>query len=168
MLWLLGPVTAVDSQLDMIDLPAGRTDAGFTLTLHHASGVRSHLEASKINRLVAKEYRAYGELGSYVSSGTDVQAHAISAGLRPADDLAGWGFEGRDRWGILRTASGEEKVPSEQGRYHDYYEAFARAGHDGSPAPVTAEEGIRTLAVLDAARLSAAELRTVACREEVP
>lgn len=110
-----------------------------------------------------KEYRAYGEHGSYVSSGTDVQAQAISAGLRPADDLAGWGFEGRDRWGILRTASGEEKVPSEQGRYHDYYESFARAVRDGSPAPVTAEEGIRTLAVLDAARVSAAELRTVEC-----
>ena len=157
MLWLLGPVVCVDAQLDMIDLPAGRTDAGFTLTLRHASGVHSHLEASKLNRLVAKEFRVYGELGSYVASGTDVQAQAINTGRRPADDLAGWGYEARECWGILRTESGEEAVPSEQGRYHDYYEAFARAVREGTAPPVPAGDGIRTLAVLDAARVSAME-----------
>lgn len=162
MLWLLGPVVSVDAQLDMIDLPEGRTDAGFTLTLRHAGGVHSHLEASKLNRLAVKEYRAYGEFGSYVSSGTDVQAQAIFAGRRPVDDSAGWGYEARGDWGLLRTAAGEEPVPSEQGRYHDYYVAFARAVRDGTPPPVTAEEGITTLAVLDAARTSAQVGRSVA------
>ncbi len=161
MLWLLGPVVSVDAQLDIIDLPEGPTDAGFTLTLRHSSGVHSHLQASKLNRLAVKEYRAYGELGSYVSSGTDVQAQAIFAGRRPVDDPAGWGCEARRDWGILRTAAGEEPVPSEQGRYHDYYVAFARSVRDGTPPPVTAEEGIRTLAILDAARTSARVGRSV-------
>jgi predicted dehydrogenase len=160
-LWLLGPAVSVDAQLDMVDLPEGRTDAGFVLTLRHASGVHSHLEASKLNRLAVKEYRAYGQLGSYVASGTDVQAQAIFANRRPVDDLAGWGYEREENWGTLRTASGEERVPSEQGRYHDYYAAFARAVRDGTSPPVTAEEAIRTLAVLDAARTSATEGRTV-------
>lgn len=161
MLCLLGPAISVDAQLDFVDLPEGRTDAGFTLTLRHRGGAHSHVSASKLNRLAARDFRAYGENGSYVSSGTDVQAQAIFAGRRPADDPEGWGYEDEAHWGTLRTASGEARVPSEQGRYHDYYEAFARAVRDGTPPPVTAEEAIATLAVLDAARASAAEGRTV-------
>ena len=162
-LWLLGPVSSVDAQLDLVDGPGGATDASFVLALRHVSGVHSHLSASKLNRLVAREVRAYGDAGSYVASGTDVQAQAIFAGRRPADDPAGWGIEARDRWGILRTAEGADPVPSEQGRYHDYYEAFARSVAQGSPPPVSAAEAIATLAVLDAARISAAK----GCRVEI-
>ncbi|SCB36367.1 Gfo/Idh/MocA family oxidoreductase [Rhizobium hainanense] len=160
-LWLLGPAIAVSAQLDMIELPEGATDAGFVLTIIHEGGVHSHLSASKVNRIAVKEYRAYGQGGSYVSSGTDVQAQAIFGGKRPADDRAAWGYEREELWGTLRTAGGAERIPSEQGRYHAYYEAFAAAVHDGGPPPVTAQEAIATLAVLDAGRISAAENRTV-------
>lgn len=161
-LWLLGPAETVDAQWDLVERPEGTTDAGFVLTIRHKGGVHSHLSASKLNRLAARELRAYGDAGSYVSSGTDVQAAAISAGLRPIEDPAGWGFEASERWGTLRTAAGTDRIPSEQGRYHGYYEAFARAVQTGSPPPVTAQEAIATLAVLDAARISATEGRVVA------
>ncbi|MBN8630480.1 MAG: Gfo/Idh/MocA family oxidoreductase [Rhodobacterales bacterium] len=161
MIWLLGPVVSVDAQMDFVDLPQGRTDAGFTITLRHASGAHSHVEASKLNHVDAREFRAYGELGSYASMTTDVQAQCIFAGKRPADDLAAWGYEPEANWGTLRTAAGAERIPAEQGRYHDYYEAFARAVREGTPPPVSAEEGARTLAVLDAARKSAAEGRSI-------
>ena len=120
--------------------------------IRHASGVRSYLSASKLNHLAVRELRAYGEAGSYVSSGTDVQAQAIFAGLRPVDDPASWGFEKQDLWGTFHTAEGSRRVPSEQGRYHAFYEAFERAVRTGTAVPVTAEEAIRTLTVLDAAR----------------
>lgn len=164
-LWLLGPAVSVDAQLDMVELPEGPTDAGFTISLRHESGAHSHLSASKINRLEAKEFLVYGEAGSYVSAGTDVQAEAIFAGRRPADDLMGWGYESEENWGTLRTDAGEERIPSEQGRYHDYYEGFARAVRDNTAPPVTAEEAIRTLEVLDAARRSALEGRSVDLRQ---
>jgi predicted dehydrogenase len=160
-LWWLGPALSVDAQLDVVERPEGPTDAGFVLTLRHASGVHSHLSSSKLNHLAVREFRAYGESGCYVSSGTDVQAQAIFAGRRPADDLAGWGYEDEALWGTLRTAAGVERVASEQGRYHDYYEEFARAVRTGAPPPVTAVEAIATLAVLDAARASAFESRVV-------
>jgi predicted dehydrogenase len=161
MLWLLGPVASVDAQLDLVVLPEGPTDASFTLTLRHQSGVHSHLSASKLNGLAVREFRAYGDLGSYVASGTDVQAQAIFAGLRPANDPAGWGYEQEALWGTLRTSGRAERVPSEQGRYHDYYTGFARAVREGGAPPVTAEEAVQTLAVLDAARVSATEDRVV-------
>ena len=160
-LWLLGPVKTVYAHLDIIDHPDGPTDASFVITLTHASGVHSHISSTKLNRLMSREFILYGEEGSYTSNGTDVQAQAIFAGQRPADDLAAWGYEQQDRWGILRTAEGEEAIPSEQGCYHAYYQAMAEAVRTGSEPPVTTEQAIRTLEVLDAALLSAKEGRLV-------
>jgi predicted dehydrogenase len=161
MIWLLGPVASVDAQMDFVELAQGRTDAGFTIRLTHESGATSHVEASKLNHVDSREFRAYGDLGFYGSSTTDVQAQAIFAGKRPTDDLAAWGYEPKANWGTLHTARGAEVIPAEQGRYHDYYEAFAKAVRDGTLPPVTAEQGARTLAVLDAARQSALEGRSI-------
>ncbi|WP_421906867.1 Gfo/Idh/MocA family protein [Mameliella sp.] len=161
MFWLLGPVVAVDAQLDHVDLPEGRTDASFTITLRHEGGPHSHISASKLNHFDQRELRAYGDAGSYVSHGTDVQAQAIFAGIRPVQAPDAWGYEPESHWGTLRTAVGAAHVPSEQGRYHDYYAAFARAVRDGTPPPVTAASGVRTLQILDAARQSAEENRSI-------
>lgn len=161
MLWLIGPVKHVSAYIDMAQTAQGNTDAGFVINLMHANGVHSHLSASKLNRLTTREFRAYGKNGSYVSFGTDVQTQAIFAGKKPADDLQGWGYEAPDRWGVLKTRTREERVPSEQGRYHSYYEAFAKAVEEKGEPPVTAEQAAATLAVLDAARLSAIEGRTI-------
>ena len=51
MVWLLGDVRSVNAHLDWMDLPEGRTDAGFTIEMEHASGVRSQVESSKVNHL---------------------------------------------------------------------------------------------------------------------
>ena len=160
-IWLMGPVKTVHAQLDFVQLPVGLTDASFVLTLTHENGTHSYVSATKINRLVCRELRLYGDKGSYVSQGTDVQAQAIFAGKRPADDLAGWGYEQADRLGTLHNDQGDEKVASEQGAYHAYYQAFAAAVRDGSEPPVTTEQAIAVLAVIDAAFISARENRVV-------
>ena len=98
MIWLLGPVSSVYAELDEIDLPAGRTDAGFAISLRHASGVRSRVAAWKLNRVAEKSWRVYGSAGGYRASGTDVQTQAILAGRRPVDEGAGWGYEDESRW----------------------------------------------------------------------
>ena len=156
-LWLFGPARKVLAHLDWLDLPEGPTDAGFVLTISHASGTHSHVSASKANRTVSRELRVFGSLGSYVSSQSDVQAQAIFAGSRPADDLDAWGYEIEERWGTLATVAGSRRVPSMQGSYADYYARFAAAVAGTGPQPVPAAEAVDTLAVLDAARLSAAE-----------
>lgn len=161
-LWLLGPAQRVTANLDWLDLPEGRTDAGFVITIAHASGAHSHLSASKVNHLVSRELRLLGSLGSYVSSQTDVQTQAILAGQRPVDNLPSWGYEVEERWGTLATAAGTSRVPSAQGSYSDYYNRFAAAIAGTGPQPVPAAEAVGTLAVLDAARLSDAEGITVA------
>lgn len=161
MIWLLGPVASVHAELDYVDLDSGRTDAGFAINLTHRSGVRSRVSAGKLNRHVEKSWRAYGTSGSYVAFGTDAQTQALFAGRRPAAEGEQWGFEDPSRWGVLSTAQGEERVPSARGAYQDYYTAFAAAVRGEGPLPVSAEDGIRLLEVLDAARLSATEGRVV-------
>lgn len=161
MLWLLGPAVSVDAQLDHVDLPSGRTDASFAITLRHENGTHSHISASKLNRLNVRELRAYGEAGSYVCQSTDIQAQQIFSGKRPVENLKTWGYEPQSHWGTLRTVVGDEVIPAAQGRYHDYYDIFAASVRNGTPPPVTAEVGARTLAVLDAARQSAEENRSI-------
>jgi predicted dehydrogenase len=161
-LWLFGPASLVSANLDWCDLAQGRTDAGFVVTIAHVNGTHSHLSASKVNRLVAKELWVLGSQGSYVSRQTDVQTQAILTGKRPADNLAEWGFECPELWGELSTARGRVRVPSAQGAYFKFYEQFAAAVDGQGPQPVPAGEAIETIRVLDAARTSALERRTVA------
>lgn len=161
-LWLFGPATGVYATLDWITEDGVRTDAGFVLTLTHRTGVRSHLSSSKVNGLVSRELRLLGAHGSYVSDYSDVQAEAVFAGRKPADDLDGWGREVEARWGSL-TITGEPPrlVPSARGAYQEFYRRFAAAVEHGEPQPVPAAEAVETLRVLDAARTSAANDQVV-------
>jgi predicted dehydrogenase len=164
LLWLLGPARAVHARLDWVEPPAGRTDVGFSISLDHVSGVRSRATASKLNHNVERELRAYGSSGSYIGRSTDAQTAAIFAGRRPLAEGAAWGYEPEAAWGVLRTAAGERRVPSERGAYQDYYAQVAAALRGAAPFPVPAEEGLRTIEVLDAARISDAEGRVVDLR----
>lgn len=154
MLWLFGPVTHVSAALDWMDLPEGRTDAGFTVTMRHASGAVSTITATKANRATGREMRVYAERGSYHSDMADVQFFAVLDGRRPIHEGDAWGYEVEERWATLSTADGVRRVPSARGAYQDYYAQFARAVAGDDEVPVSGHDAVRTLEVLDAARLS--------------
>jgi predicted dehydrogenase len=160
-LWLLGPAQSVYAELTWVELPRGRTDCSFYISVTHTSGVRSHLSSSKLNRIQERELRAYGSNGGYVARGTDVQAQAIFAGERPAQLGAAWGYEAEPLWGTLSTKAGCFRVPSEQGAYQEYYTQFAAALRGEAAFPVPAVEAVQAVALLDAARISALEGRVV-------
>lgn len=160
-LHLLGPARSVSAHLDTMDLPAGPTDTGFVISIAHGSGAHSHISASKLQRLVSRELRIHGDLGSYRSDFSDVQADAVFAGRRPLDEPGTWGIEVQERWGVLATAEGYESIPAKVGHYSDFYDAFALAVAGRGPEPVPAREGVAVLEVLDAARKSAVEGTTV-------
>ena len=162
--WLFGPAATVYANLDYIELPAGRTDCGFLITLKHASGVVSLVSSTKTRRFTHRELRLLGTEGSYISEQSDVQAAAVFAGKLPASDPESWGYEAEERWGTLHTASGTTKVPSEQGAYHHYYEQFVRAIAGDDVHPVTGTDALHTLEILDAARVSDLDGRVVHLR----
>jgi predicted dehydrogenase len=101
-------------------------------------------------------------MGGYVKDGLDPQEDALRSGRRPGP---GWGLEPEDRWGRLEregaSSPAGEPVPTLAGDYPAYYAAIADALARRIPPPVTATEAARTLEVLEAARVSARERRTV-------
>ena len=161
MVCLLGTVSAVTANLYWVDLPGGRAEAAFTLTLQHVSGVLSTVESTKAHRLAVRELRAVGTAGAYSARGTDAQERAIKTGLRPKVADAGWGFEPPEAWGVLTDAAGEHAVPSAQGRWHDFYSQFAAATHGLGTQPVPAVEALHVLEVIEAAKASDSSKVTV-------
>ncbi len=160
-LYLLGPVTSVYAHIDEVELPQGPTNASFVLTLKHQTGATSYVSASKLNHVEIKEFVVYGSKGSYLSQMSDVQAQAIFSGQRPATNPATWGIEQPERWPILRNDNGEQRVASEQGAYFDYYNQFERAVKHGETPPVTEQQVIQVLQILDAALKSAQQNQVI-------
>jgi predicted dehydrogenase len=69
--------------------------------------------------------------------------------------------EAEDRWGRLLRGAKSEVVPTERGRWDSFYPAFAAAVRGAGPVPVDPWDAVASLAVLDAARLSASRGETV-------
>lgn len=161
MVWLLGPVATVSAQLHHVELDEGLTDAAFAVTLVHRGGAVSSVESTKAHRLALRELRALGTDGAYSATSTDVQELAVKAGSRPAYYPNSWGYERPEHWGTLVTASGEERVPSAQGRWHDFYTQFGSAVRGEAKQPIPASEALHVLRVIECARDSALTGRTV-------
>ncbi|MGY1710958.1 Gfo/Idh/MocA family oxidoreductase [Geodermatophilus sp. SYSU D00758] len=154
---LLGPVEAVHAEWRV---RAGGLDDDVFLALAHTSGARSHLWGSWSEGAPGLRFRVTGSAGSYTVAGPmDGQEAALLAGRRP--DGGTWGAEPPERWGRLARGDDAETVPSERGAWDTFYPAFARAVRGEGPVPVDPADAVATAAVLDAARVSATEGRTV-------
>ncbi|MFF2924682.1 Gfo/Idh/MocA family oxidoreductase [Streptomyces celluloflavus] len=164
-LTLFGPVVSVYAEAD-VRRPSAAADDDTFLALTHANGVRSHLWVSATTAQLGPRFRVLGSAAGYVKYGLDPQEAALRAGRRPGTDGAEWGVEPASAWGRLGAGEspvtgGGAAVPTLPGDYPAYYAAIARALRDGGVPPVTATEAAATLRVLEAARRSAAEGRTV-------
>ncbi|MEV0145808.1 MULTISPECIES: Gfo/Idh/MocA family oxidoreductase [unclassified Nonomuraea] len=150
---LLGPVREVYAESDVRRAGVSGDDDTF-LALTHAGGARSHLWASALAARPGPRFRVLGSLAAYVKDGLDVQEERLRAGLAPGS--AGFGEEPEERWGTLGTDERQGLVPTLPGAYLDFYRGVAACLRDGAPPPVTPESVTEALAVLEAARRSAA------------
>ncbi|MET7937747.1 Gfo/Idh/MocA family oxidoreductase [Streptomyces sp. NPDC005322] len=165
-LTLFGPVVSVYAEVD-VRRPGAQTDDDTFVALTHANGVRSHLWMSAITAQLGPRFRVLGSQAGYVKYGLDPQEAALREGLRPGAPAAEpWGAEPESTWGRLGAGEspltgGGVPVPTLPGDYPAYYAAIATALREGTPPPVTAAEAAAALRVLEAARQSAAETRTI-------
>ncbi|MFC5722821.1 Gfo/Idh/MocA family oxidoreductase [Streptomyces gamaensis] len=160
---LFGPAAAVYAEAD-VRRPGAEADDDTFIALTHASGVRSHLWVSATAPQLGPRFRVLGSTAGYVKYGLDPQEAALREGRRPGDGP--WGVEPESVWGRLGAgesplSGGGEPVPTLPGDYPAYYAAIAEALRTGGEPPVTARESAAMLRVLEAARISAAEARTV-------
>ncbi|MFM0338788.1 oxidoreductase [Paraburkholderia fungorum] len=115
------------------------------------------LHASALTALVAPRFTIHGTRGSYVKYGLDTQEDQLKAGLRPGDE----GFGAGNAAGALRVLEGERvverEVPTRNGDYVGFYIALADAIQNGVKFPVSAQDAVDVMTVVELAARSSDE-----------
>lgn len=116
-------------------------------------GLRVRVKSSYVVREALPSYAFHGTKGSFIKARTDVQEVMLQAGKVPGGP--DWGVEPDSEKGLLHTEKEgkiiREYVPSLKGNYGDYYDLLHKAIRQGAALPVTAEEGINIIRVIEAA-----------------
>ncbi|MDM0013534.1 oxidoreductase [Variovorax sp. J22P168] len=138
----------------------------FHAVLRYESGphapLRVLLHATTLAAFGAPRYIVHGTRGSYVKRGVDPQEDALRAGQRPS--AAGWGIDPLDGELTLVGSDGvphASALPTRPGNYVDYYAAVRDAILGKGPNPVTPEQAVELMELLDLGRQSAAEGRAL-------
>ncbi|MBC7625668.1 Gfo/Idh/MocA family oxidoreductase, partial [Ferruginibacter sp.] len=135
----------------------------FDMRLYYPS-LSVRLKAGNIVREAIPANVIHGMKGSFIKTRGDVQEADLLAGKKPGND--NWGTEPASEQGLLHTEiEGKvvrETILSDKGNYGDYYAGMYEAIVNGKPVPVTAEEGINTIRIIEAAIKSNKERREVA------
>ncbi|HEY3597021.1 MAG TPA: oxidoreductase [Paraburkholderia sp.] len=115
------------------------------------------LHASALTSLAPPRFAIHGTRGSYVKYELDTQEDQLKAGLRPGDV----GFGAGNAPGLLRVLEGENEVerelPTRDGAYAEFYRALAESIREGAPFPVSADDAIDVMAIVELANRSARE-----------
>ena len=130
--------------------------------VHLQLGYDTHevvLHATALAAIAPPRFAIHGTGGSYVKLGLDTQEDQLKAGLRPGHVEFGAGNEP----GLLRLLEGDQEVerpvPTLDGNYADFYRSLAAAIHDGVPFPVSAEDAVDVMTIIELANQSATEGR---------
>lgn len=102
----------------------------------------------------------HGSEGSYIICGHDPQEAQLQAGIMPNDEA--YGKRDENRLSIFVKPDGtQEKIEVAKGNYADYFKQVANAIHEGGPVPVTGEEGLAVIRLIEAGIESAREKKIV-------
>jgi len=124
--------------------------------------LRAVLHATTLAADAAPRYILHGTRGSYVKHGVDPQEDALRTGARPGGE--GWGADSDDGLLTLIGDSGQPEsrtVPTLAGDYTRFYTAVRDAIVGTGPAPVTPEQAVQLMELLDLGRRSAEEGRAL-------
>jgi scyllo-inositol 2-dehydrogenase (NADP+) len=136
-----------------------RANDMFTLTLGYP-GRRVTLASSSLIAAARPRFALYGLEGAFVKYGLDEQEAALREGHAPRDE--GFGDEKPGDCGMLTRADATAiSLPSQPGRWIDFYRGVVAAIVDGAPPPVDPRDAIAGLNIIEAARRSASERRTI-------
>jgi len=176
----LGP-HLVDQVLALFGPPQGitasvrrdrdRTDIedAFDITLEYPP-LRAHCRSSMLAADAAPRFLLHGTKGSYKKFGLDPQEPALVGGAKvPRMGEGEWLAEPESQWGTLTIAPvpadptnlTRTKVKTELGDYRLYYANVRDAINGTAKLAVTPEDGYRTVKLLEMARQSSEQGRTL-------
>jgi scyllo-inositol 2-dehydrogenase (NADP+) len=180
MLFDLGP-HLVDQAIVLFGIPQGITasvrkdrddtaiEDAFDITLEYPH-LRAHCRATMLACINAPRFVLHGTKGSFRKYGLDPQEPALVAGAKvPSIGEGEWLAEKEKDWGILAVAPNpadptiivSTQVRTELGDYRSYYANVRDAINKAAPLAVTPTDGFRVIRLLELARQSSAEGRTL-------
>ncbi|KWB49914.1 oxidoreductase [Burkholderia ubonensis] len=117
------------------------------------------LHASALSAIEPARFTLHGTRGSYQKFGLDTQEDQLKAGLTP-DDVE---FGGGNPPGVLRVLDGdvetERPVPTLDGQYAEFYRALAASIREGAPFPVSPQDAVDVMTIIELAAQSEHEGR---------
>lgn len=127
-------------------------DDYFDILLYYET-LRVRLKASFFVRELAPSYILHGKKGSFLKQRGDVQEDALKSGQKP--NSKDWGKEPISKEGLLHTQTKvtviQEHVSTLDGNYMDFFNALYDSIENDKPEPVTAEDGYKTMRIIEAA-----------------
>lgn len=158
-LLLFGKPEALTADI-AVQREGARTDDYYEIALHYGAR-RVIVSSSRLVVAPRPRFALHGRLANFVKHGLDPQEPWMKAGGSAGDP--GYGVEDEANHGTIAFADGRtERVATARGDYRRYYSGVARAIAEGVPPPVTADDALAGLRLIDLARRSAREGRRVA------
>lgn len=161
-LTLFGTPNAITADLRMQRQIAKTTDS-FELILHY-NKLKVTLKSGMLVRAALPHFILFGENGSFVKYGVDIQEEDLKAGLTPLTK-ANWGEEPEELYGtICTTVNGldiDGKIKSEKGDYREYYLNIYDAIVSNSTLMVTPNQARNAIRLIEYAIESNQERRTI-------
>ena len=139
-----------------------KVDDYFEILLYYPQK-RVRLKASNQVREAVPAFVLHGSKGSLLKSRADVQENDLINGKIPGSD--NWGVEHENEKGLLHTEK-ENKVIREYiaplpGNYMEYFDQMYRAIRQNEPVPVSAEEGLEVIRMIETALKSNSERKVI-------
>jgi scyllo-inositol 2-dehydrogenase (NADP+) len=171
----------VDQVLTLFGVPEGITasvrmdrdstdiEDAFDITLEYPK-LRAHCRSSMLACDAAPRFLLHGTRGSFKKFGLDPQEPALLGGAKlPRMGKGEWLADAEEHWGTLTVAPHPSdpgtltrtKVRTELGDYRNYYANVRDAINGSAELAVKPEDGYRTIKLLELARRSSLEGRTL-------
>jgi scyllo-inositol 2-dehydrogenase (NADP+) len=143
--------------------PGLEVEDNFEIIMNYA-GLKVTLKGGMLVKVSGATYVLYGDHGTFIKYGMDVQEEALKKGGRP-DTVSNWGIEPENIWGkITYEKDGKdvtEAVKSEPGRYQDFFQNVYDAVAEGKELIVKPDQAKQTIRIIELCFQSNAEKRTV-------
>ena len=138
-------------------------DDAFDVAFHYPRGLRADLRCSILAAAARPRFTLHATQGAFVKLTVDPQESNLRRGYIPTD--AAWGAEPEENWGLLTLSENgtltQRRVPSAACDYRDFYANLRDAIFGKAELAVTPEWALDVMRLLELARQSSNERRTI-------
>lgn len=160
-LQLFGMPNAVFADIAIMR-PVSKVDDYMELLLFYPN-LRVRIKSSYMVREAPPSYVFHGTKGSFIKARTDIQEKLLQEGVSPDDK--NWGVEPDNEKGLLHTEKDgkiiREYIPSLKGDYGAFYDGMYEAIRFNKAVPVSADDGMNVIRIIETAYQSRAEERII-------